>query len=83
MGVIETMHLESQNDEDRSVETVAHSSLVSDVYGVTIFEKLYFSNIPELAVARMTDKTLQTIVCQLILRPTTRAFKLIEDNSQV
>lgn len=62
-------------------ENVAHSSLISDVYGVTIFEKLYNSNIPEMAVKEMTDKKLQTIICQLILRPTTRNFKLAEDLS--
>jgi hypothetical protein len=58
MAIIETMYLESQNEENRSIDKIAHSQLVSEVYGVTIFEKLFFSNIPELAVTRLTDKVL-------------------------
>ena len=48
--------MESQTDEERKPDKVARSALLSEVYGVTIFEKLFLSNVPETAVLSVTDK---------------------------
>ena len=74
MAIRETMLLVDQKEEDRRADRIAVSSLTSDIYGVTMFEKLFISNAPETAVTNLKDKALQTVVANLILRPTSKNF---------